>query len=172
MKKNDCIEEKSSVGEKESLFEPLSIEDLHPQGTPDGKRHFDSKRKIVRPDIHAKKAVLKVLLVIVLSAIVSIIIGIILKKHKFERYTLVTILSFVAIILIVVIIRLKSILIWLVKAYQRFAPERIRQKCVFTPSCSEYMILSLQKYGVIKGLVKGVKRLKRCHLPNHGEDYP
>jgi putative component of membrane protein insertase Oxa1/YidC/SpoIIIJ protein YidD len=34
------------------------------------------------------------------------------------------------------------------------------------------MILSLQKYGVRKGLTKGLDRLKRCKIPNGGMDYP
>lgn len=172
MKNVDFSEEKNSDGERNVLYSPLTIEDLHPQGTPDGERHFDTERELVRPNLHSKKVILKVLLVLVFDAAISIIIGYILKKHEYGHYTLIAVLSFASILIIVTISRLKSILIWFVKVYQRFAPERIRRKCVFTPSCSEYMILSLQKYGVIKGLIKGVKRLKRCHLPNHGEDYP
>ena len=37
--------------------------------------------------------------------------------------------------------------------------------CRFTPTCSEYMIESIYKYGVIKGIKLGVKRLKKCR-PN------
>lgn len=63
-------------------------------------------------------------------------------------------------------------IIWLVHVYQHYAPDRVRLKCVFVPSCSEYMIMSLQKYGLFIGLFKGIRRLLRCHLPNGGEDYP
>lgn len=66
----------------------------------------------------------------------------------------------------------KRALIWLVHIYQHYAPDRVRLKCVFEPSCSEYMILCLKKYGVIKGVLKGVYRLLRCHPPNGGKDYP
>jgi putative component of membrane protein insertase Oxa1/YidC/SpoIIIJ protein YidD len=34
------------------------------------------------------------------------------------------------------------------------------------------MILSIKNYGVVYGVIKGIKRLKRCHLPNGGDDYP
>jgi putative component of membrane protein insertase Oxa1/YidC/SpoIIIJ protein YidD len=34
------------------------------------------------------------------------------------------------------------------------------------------MILAIQKYGLIKGIKKGVRRIKRCHYPNGGIDYP
>jgi len=67
---------------------------------------------------------------------------------------------------------MKKILILLVRLYQKTAPTRIRNSCRFEPSCSEYMILSLQKYGVRKGLTKGLDRLKRCKIPNGGMDYP
>lgn len=67
---------------------------------------------------------------------------------------------------------LKKFLIRLVLIYQHFAPDRVRKRCLFTPSCSEYMILSLQKYGVVRGLIKGIDRLFRCHSPNGGKDEP
>ncbi|MBR2903273.1 MAG: membrane protein insertion efficiency factor YidD [Clostridia bacterium] len=67
---------------------------------------------------------------------------------------------------------MKHILIWMVHAYQRFAPAHVRLRCVYTPSCSEYMILSIEKYGVIKGVIKGIKRLRRCGHTDGGEDYP
>ena len=67
---------------------------------------------------------------------------------------------------------LKRILICLVMIYQRFAPVSVRNKCRFEPSCSQYMILSLQKHGLVKGLVKGIDRLKRCNTSGGGFDYP
>ena len=47
-----------------------------------------------------------------------------------------------------------------------------RLKCVFEPSCSEYMILAVNKYGLVRGVIKGIRRLLRCHPPNGGKDYP
>lgn len=35
--------------------------------------------------------------------------------------------------------------------------------CVFYPTCSEYTIQAVEKYGVIPGLWKGCKRVIRCH---------
>ena len=62
--------------------------------------------------------------------------------------------------------------IWLVHVYQRLAPDHVRLRCVFTPSCSEYMIASVQKYGLFRGVWRGICRLHRCHYPNCGEDLP
>ncbi|HNW71395.1 MAG TPA: membrane protein insertion efficiency factor YidD [Candidatus Paceibacterota bacterium] len=35
--------------------------------------------------------------------------------------------------------------------------------CVFYPSCSNYTIEAIQKYGVLKGIYLGVLRILRCH---------
>lgn len=66
----------------------------------------------------------------------------------------------------------KKAVIWLVHLYQSRASDATRLRCVFTPSCSEYMILAVEKYGAVIGVVKGIRRLLRCHAPNGGEDYP
>ncbi|MGN8921022.1 membrane protein insertion efficiency factor YidD [Lachnospiraceae bacterium HCP28S3_F9] len=66
----------------------------------------------------------------------------------------------------------KRAIIWLVHLYQNKASDEMRLQCVFEPSCSEYMILAVEKYGVIRGVHKGINRLRRCHGPNCGVDYP
>lgn len=48
----------------------------------------------------------------------------------------------------------------------------MENSCLFIPSCSNYMILAIEKYGLIKGITKGVKRILRCVPPNGGVDYP
>lgn len=73
---------------------------------------------------------------------------------------------------IFIIIRLKAIELELIRIYQRYAPESIRKRCRFEPSCSQYMILSIEKYGRFKGVCKGVKRLTRCNSKDGGFDYP
>ncbi len=67
---------------------------------------------------------------------------------------------------------LKYFLILCIRCYQKIAPKEIRGRCLYEPTCSEYMILAIKKYGVIKGILKGIDRLKRCHYPNGGVDYP
>jgi putative membrane protein insertion efficiency factor len=42
---------------------------------------------------------------------------------------------------------------------------REKKTCVFYPTCSEYMILAIKKYGPWKGVKKGLNRIKRCN-PN------
>jgi putative membrane protein insertion efficiency factor len=74
---------------------------------------------------------------------------------------------------LILFFRRKHICIWAVKLYQYYAPSKVRWRCVYTPSCSHYMIMAIEKYGVIRGVIKGCKRLKRCKRINGGgEDYP
>jgi len=73
--------------------------------------------------------------------------------------------------LFLVIISLKKIFIWLIRVYQRYASAERRLMCCFTPSCSEYAIIALNKYGVVIGIIKTVMRLLRCRPPG-GIDYP
>ena len=65
----------------------------------------------------------------------------------------------------------KRTVIWLVHLYQNKAPDEVRLRCCMEPSCSVYMILAVEKYGVIRGVYKGVRRLFRCG-DVHGVDYP
>jgi len=40
--------------------------------------------------------------------------------------------------------------------------------CRFYPSCSQYYYEAIEKYGTIKGLIKGLKRILRCHPFSRG----
>jgi putative membrane protein insertion efficiency factor len=65
----------------------------------------------------------------------------------------------------------RFVLIWFVRLYQRYASSETRLRCRFTPSCSEYTVLALKKYGTVVGGIKSVRRLIRCG-PSGGIDYP
>jgi uncharacterized protein len=43
-------------------------------------------------------------------------------------------------------------------------------KCRYTPSCSQYTMDAIKKYGPIKGIFLGAKRISRCH-PGGGHGY-
>jgi putative membrane protein insertion efficiency factor len=67
---------------------------------------------------------------------------------------------------------IKKAIIWMIHLYQNKAPDKVRLRCLFEPSCSEYAILAIEKYGVVIGVFKAIGRLRRCHFPNGGKDYP
>ncbi len=55
-----------------------------------------------------------------------------------------------------------------VECYQHYASEETRRRCLCVPSCSEYAILCLKKYGLIRALHKIRKRL---YVTCQGSDY-
>ncbi|MDR3301694.1 MAG: membrane protein insertion efficiency factor YidD [Spirochaetaceae bacterium] len=67
----------------------------------------------------------------------------------------------------------KYAVIGAIKLYQHYAPEEIRRRCLFMPTCSEYAIMAVQKYGGIIGLCKSYFRLfYRCKGNIYQIDYP
>ena len=64
----------------------------------------------------------------------------------------------------------KWILIGAVRCYQLGISPLLGASCRFTPTCSSYFIQSVQKYGALRGSLKGVRRICRCH-PFHPGGY-
>lgn len=57
---------------------------------------------------------------------------------------------------------MKKALIFLINLYQK-TPFTSHIKCRFIPTCSEYMKISIERFGIFKGLYLGIKRIIRCH---------
>lgn len=123
-------------------------------------------RSIQRPEIQPGKMMLRSLFWLLLSAVFCFAVG--LPERTAKHQILLTVIF----VLVVSLINARRIIIDLVLLYQRYAPLSLRAACVYQPSCSQYMILAVEKYGPFRGVVKGIKRLLRCHPPHGGEDYP
>lgn len=68
---------------------------------------------------------------------------------------------------------MKNIIIGFIKFYKLFLSPILPNSCRFYPTCSDYMILSIEKYGILKGLLKGIWRIIRCNpISKGGIDYP
>ena len=61
-------------------------------------------------------------------------------------------------------------LIFLVLAYRATLGTFMGGHCRFMPTCSQYMIDAVQKYGPLRGTWRGLKRIARCH-PLGGSGY-
>jgi putative membrane protein insertion efficiency factor len=61
-------------------------------------------------------------------------------------------------------------LIGLVRFYQRGISPLLGSNCRFSPTCSQYMIEAIEKYGALRGVLKGIERICRCH-PFHPGGY-
>ncbi len=62
------------------------------------------------------------------------------------------------------------VLILLVRGYQVTLSPFIGRQCRFQPTCSNYFILAVQKYGAVSGSLRGVWRILRCN-PFHQGGY-
>ena len=124
----------------------------------DDPRSWNYRRTYIRPKLCYKSTFLHITLLV----ISLVFLNVLLKNFAGLRNRL-----FLSALLLscYTLIFLRRIVIFLIKLYQRFAPEYTRSKCRFEPSCSQYMILCLEKYPFLFGLKKGLSRIYRC---SHG----
>ena len=131
---------------------------------------FNKQRKkelskiVVRPKFMLYKELFQIIIALTVIAVTVCFHSLLSEQLFMVLITLEIVLFFIS--------QIKNILLLLIFIYQKFAPIFIREACLFTPSCSEYMRLSILKYGVCKGVKKGLHRLKRCRPPNGGIDEP
>ena len=67
---------------------------------------------------------------------------------------------------------LVALIVALIRFYQFWISPFLGPVCRFYPSCSHYMVASLRKYGLVRGLAKGTWRVLRCHPWNPGGEDP
>ena len=67
---------------------------------------------------------------------------------------------------------MKRLLMALVRFYRRFISPYTRPSCRFIPTCSQYALEALEKYGALKGSWLTIRQLLRCHPFYHGSKGP
>lgn len=65
---------------------------------------------------------------------------------------------------------MKSILVSVIRIYQLALSPLLPPSCRFTPTCSQYMMTAIEKYGPLHGIYLGIRRLLKCH-PFHRGGY-
>ncbi|MCK4576626.1 membrane protein insertion efficiency factor YidD [candidate division WOR-3 bacterium] len=65
---------------------------------------------------------------------------------------------------------MKILAILFIKSYKTYISPLLPGTCRFYPSCSTYCLMSIEKYGFIKGIFKGIFRILRCN-PFHPGGY-
>ena len=55
-----------------------------------------------------------------------------------------------------------------IRAYQRLLSPLLGPRCRFYPSCSEYAVQAIGRFGILRGLVLAAWRVLRCNPFNHG----
>lgn len=57
----------------------------------------------------------------------------------------------------------KRLEIKMIKMYQKKISPHKNPSCKYYPTCSEYAIQAIDKYGIIKGTFLGIKRILKCN---------
>ena len=63
---------------------------------------------------------------------------------------------------------MKKVLITLVKGYSLLISPFLGNNCRYYPTCSAYTVEAIERFGALKGLWLGIKRISRCHPFHEG----
>ena len=74
-----------------------------------------------------------------------------MKKKKTKKQIIIDIITF------------KWLFRGLVLFYKKCISPALPNVCTYTPSCSTYMLQCIEKFGVIKGIPRGIWRILRCN---------
>jgi uncharacterized protein len=58
---------------------------------------------------------------------------------------------------------LRAVVVAPIRLYQRAISPAIPQRCKYYPSCSEYALQAVRRYGILRGLILAAWRLLRCN---------
>jgi len=59
---------------------------------------------------------------------------------------------------------IKMILINCIKFYRKYlSPLKVKTHCIYVPTCSEYAIVAITRYGALKGMYLAIKRIIKCN---------
>lgn len=58
---------------------------------------------------------------------------------------------------------MRQLLLVLLRGYKRFVSPMFLPACRYVPTCSEYAMEAIARYGAARGTLKAVARLARCH---------
>jgi len=63
---------------------------------------------------------------------------------------------------------LSKIFVFLIQIYRKVISPLTPDNCIYYPTCSNYSIQALQKYGFVKGIIMAAWRVIRCNPWNKG----
>jgi uncharacterized protein len=58
---------------------------------------------------------------------------------------------------------MKRAILFTLRQYKHFISPLLGHNCRFYPTCSTYTYQAIEKYGLIKGIFLGIKRILKCH---------
>lgn len=127
-------------------------------------------RELVRPKTNVITAIIYLLILEIIIIALSYLFAYI---FNWLGISLTYSITYSLITISVLYLSLKKLSILSIELYQHYASDQTRRKCTLKPSCSEYTILALKKYGIIKAFYKSYIRLfNTCNGNVYRIDYP
>ena len=66
---------------------------------------------------------------------------------------------------------MKQVLLTMIRFYRKYISPLTPPTCRYVPTCSQYALEALEKYGALKGGWLAIKRICRCHPFHKGHDF-
>ena len=128
-------------------------------------RKYVIERELHRPSITYFKAFI-IFLTTILGELLIGWLGfyLIVQKYYITKKTIYLII----VILVFFLFNGRFFAVLLIKLYQHYAPESIRRRCLLKPTCSEFAIIVIKKYGLLIG---GIKTWIRLNYKCRGNVY-
>jgi hypothetical protein len=63
---------------------------------------------------------------------------------------------------------MRALTLAILRIYKRWVSPMLPSACRYYPTCSEYAMEAVERYGVLRGVWMGVKRIARCHPFHQG----
>ena len=65
---------------------------------------------------------------------------------------------------------MKRVLLAIIGFYRKYLSPLLPDSCIYSPTCSEYAMVAIERYGAARGSWHAFKRIMRCH-PFHAVGY-
>lgn len=135
-------------------------------------REYVLNKPLTRPSTTIRAPIALVLTVIATGTMMGFVIANIVDKHlaSCRANTLEIIVGITAFLLLCIT---KPLLILCIRCYQHYAPENLRRSCLCKPTCSEYAIIVLKKYCLLKAIMLiRIRLIKTCTGKMYKIDFP
>ena len=127
---------------------------------PNQDKSSNLEHLVVRPIVNTSKVFLAVMFYLFFPSAVALFLVVFFEFDLFHAFYSILLYA-----IALCFFKRKAIAIYAIRIYQIRANAEVRLRCKMHPSCSEFMIECIHKNGLLKGIKKGIHRVKVCGDP-------